>query len=220
LKPDVLILIGPFVDVNNSCIADGLLAESFDSFFQKLIQGVVSSVGEHVEILIVSSQRDAHSSMVYPTEPYSIPNKPKNVTFLPDPCCVEISGVKFGITSTDIVRHIAEEEFTKNVAVDQVKRIVGYLINQKSFYPLDPPADGVNLDTMLSERFAKLRTVPHVLVLPSDLKCFARDVNGVLAVNPGRIVDTKRGTFARLVVTPPGEGAIPKDYMACRIMRV
>uniref|UniRef100_A0A1B0D046 DNA polymerase alpha subunit B n=1 Tax=Phlebotomus papatasi TaxID=29031 RepID=A0A1B0D046_PHLPP len=44
-RPNVLILIGPFVDINNSCIADGVLAESFDSFFQKLINGVVSSVG-------------------------------------------------------------------------------------------------------------------------------------------------------------------------------
>ncbi|XP_059610285.1 DNA polymerase alpha subunit B isoform X2 [Phlebotomus argentipes] len=220
LKPDILILIGPFVDVKNSCIADGLLAESFDSFFQKLINGVVSSIGDHVEILVVASQRDAHSSMVYPTHPYSIPGKPKNVTFLPDPCFVEISGVKFGITATDIVNHIAEEEFTKNAAMDKVKRIVGYLINQKSFYPLDPPAHGVNMDSRLAHRFARIRSVPHVFILPSEMKCFVRDVGGCLAINPGRVVETTRGTFARLVVSPPSDGATPKDFMACRIMRV
>ncbi|GAB0097713.1 DNA polymerase alpha subunit B [Sergentomyia squamirostris] len=221
LKPDVLILIGPFVDINNSCVADGLLAESFDSYFHKLIDGVVTSLGEQVEILVVASQRDAHSSMVYPTHPYIMPNKPKNVTFLPDPCSVEICGVKFGISATDIVGHIAEEEFTKNVLPgDKVKRIVGQLINQKTFYPLNPPALGVNMDSSLTHRFARLQTVPNIFILPSDHKCFIRDIGGVVAINPGRAVNAGSGTFARLVITTPEDGATPKDYMACRIMKI
>lgn len=85
---------------------------------------------------------------------------------------------------------------------------------------MDPPADGVNVDTKLAHTFANLRTVPHVLILPSELKYFVRDVQGTLAINPGRIVDTNRGTFARLVISPPTEGANPIDYMACRIIKV
>lgn len=59
---------------------------------------------------MVSAGNDAHSTMVYPTHPYSIRQSYKNLTFLPDPCTVTINGVTIGISSTDILTHILEAE--------------------------------------------------------------------------------------------------------------
>ena len=109
-KPDVLILVGPFLCADHSLIADGVLAETFDSFFEKMIVGIVEVVGVDCQVLVVSSAQDAHSAAVYPTYPYGITRTFSNLTFLPDPCIVNINGVSIGLTATDIVSHLNETE--------------------------------------------------------------------------------------------------------------
>lgn len=44
-KPNVLILIGPFIDANHQRIIDGALKESFDLYFEKMIGGIMDVVG-------------------------------------------------------------------------------------------------------------------------------------------------------------------------------
>lgn len=44
-RPDVLIMIGPFVDANHGMIADGLLTDSYDVFFEKIVGLIMESVG-------------------------------------------------------------------------------------------------------------------------------------------------------------------------------
>lgn len=44
-RPDVLIMIGPFVDANHGMIVDGLLSDSYDVFFEKIVALVMESVG-------------------------------------------------------------------------------------------------------------------------------------------------------------------------------
>lgn len=47
-RPDVLIMIGPFVDANHGMIVDGVLTESYDVFFEKIVALVMESVGYDV----------------------------------------------------------------------------------------------------------------------------------------------------------------------------
>lgn len=44
-RPDVLIMIGPFVDANHGMIVDGLLTDSYDVFFEKIVALIMESVG-------------------------------------------------------------------------------------------------------------------------------------------------------------------------------
>lgn len=44
-KPDLLVMVGPFMDAEHSLLADCVLAESFDSFFEKMIVGIMDVVG-------------------------------------------------------------------------------------------------------------------------------------------------------------------------------
>lgn len=62
-------------------------------------------------------------------------------------------------------------------AGDKIKRIVNYLLHQKTFYPLTPAGDNVNLDSTRLSRFARLERVPHLLILPSDQRPFIRVIN-------------------------------------------
>lgn len=44
-RPDFLIMLGPFVDANHGMIVDGLLTDSFDVFFEKIVALVMEKVG-------------------------------------------------------------------------------------------------------------------------------------------------------------------------------
>lgn len=59
-------------------------------------------------------------------------------------------------------------------AGDKIKRVVNYLLHQKSFYPLSPPMEKLNFDIKRASRFARLERIPHLLILPSDQKPFIR----------------------------------------------
>lgn len=64
---------------------------------------------------MVSCSGDAHSNMVYPTHPNSVPRAFPNLTFLPDPSVISINGVTIGLTSTDVLSHLIEAELSQYV---------------------------------------------------------------------------------------------------------
>lgn len=131
-KPDVLILLGPFIEAEHKVIVDGSLKTAVDMFFETLVVRLMETIGfvalyshssflfdqfslnsifrKEIEVLIVSSSRDIHSTAVYPTHPYNIRQTYRNLTFLPDPCTVKINGVTISITATDILSDILESE--------------------------------------------------------------------------------------------------------------
>ena len=54
-------------------------------------------------------------------------------------------------------------------------------------YPLYPPSEDINLDLEKLEQLALIDQTPHVMLLPSDLNTFVRDVSGTTVINPGRL---------------------------------
>lgn len=109
-KPDVLIITGPILDDKNQILIDGSLVESFDVNFDCLITLIMEAVGNETQVIMVSSSNDIQSSGIYPTHPYTTNAEYPNLKLLPDPCIFEIEGIKIGITSTDIIRHLSEDE--------------------------------------------------------------------------------------------------------------
>uniref|UniRef100_A0A1I8PTT3 DNA polymerase alpha subunit B n=1 Tax=Stomoxys calcitrans TaxID=35570 RepID=A0A1I8PTT3_STOCA len=222
-RPNVLILCGPFMEADHKIINDNVtLAETFEAFFEKMITGIVEAIGQETTILVVASHRDAHTDCVYPTMSIQMKKSFANVHMLPDPSMIDLNGLIIGMTSTDIVDHILAEELAVN-AGDKVKRVVNYLLHQKSFYPLNhPKEDQMCLDSDLASKYANIDRIPNILILPSTQKCFLRVVNGCLAINPGRLADNIGGTFARFIINPPA----PKDeanlfnYVGCQVRKV
>jgi DNA polymerase alpha subunit B len=53
---------------------------------------------------------------------------------------------------------------------------------------------------------------PDIMLLPSDLRFFAKNVNSTLVVNPGRLTKFGAGgTFAKLAVHAPRRNDIPEE---------
>ncbi|XP_017006219.2 DNA polymerase alpha subunit B [Drosophila takahashii] len=219
-RPDVLVLTGPFLDADNKMV--GELTETFDSFFEKMIAGIMEAVGSHTAVLLVSSQKDAMSHSVYPTPPPTLRRTYPNLHMLPDPSMVDLDGLTLGVTSTDVVDHLLSHEFAAG-AGERMHRAINHLFHQGSFYPLYPPADeDMAYDSQLALKYAQLKQLPNVLILPGDQRHFIRLVNDCLVINPGRLWDKKGGTFARFLVAPtaPGKAANMFNSVACQVQRI
>merc|ERR1719445_2568431 len=87
-----------------------------------------------------------------------------------------------------------------------MSRLSSHLIHQGNMYPLYPPSEELNVDYESLEQYALLDKAPHLMILPSDLTHFVRDLSGTTVLNPGRLTKgTGPGTFS-LVKMRKGEG--------------
>ncbi|KAG5890210.1 hypothetical protein JTB14_028752 [Gonioctena quinquepunctata] len=224
-QPHILILMGPFLERTHESIHNGGLAQTFDSFFEGWMENIMSSV-EHmnIQVVVVSSQKDAHHHPVYPTPPFKIVERYDNLTFVPDPCSINVNGVVIGATTADILLHMSNYELylDKNPAgpSDRMGRMASHLLNQHSFYPLYPPSKGMCIDHDLLEQFGTLQCKPHILILPSNLRHFIKNIQDCLVINPERLTKGYvAGTFARIELSPGTSRSIC-DHVSCQILRV
>ncbi|XP_037833291.1 DNA polymerase alpha subunit B isoform X2 [Kryptolebias marmoratus] len=205
-RPDVCLLLGPFVDSKHEKIEKAQVTEKFEAIFSRCIESIVDgtkNVGCH--LVFVPSQRDVHHHFIYPQPPFTLPNLAKDqaqrVTLAPDPCSLLIGGVTFGLTSTDILFHMSAEEISCGTGSDRFSRILKHILTQRSYYPLYPPVEELNMDYEKFQSFGLLPLTPDVLVVPSELRYFVKDVVGCVCVNPGRLTKGQvGGTYARLLV--------------------
>ena len=136
------------------------------------------------------------------------PNSPaRRVHLVSNPCTLSINGVVVGVTSTDILLHLASEGCEASLPSGlRLARLAGHLVRQGSYYPLFPPVRGTPLD-MTKAREWEISVRPDLLVVPSKLVSFARpaeDGHGeTLVVNPGELTKgTSGGTYASIVIRP------------------
>ncbi|KAK7103473.1 hypothetical protein V1264_018359 [Littorina saxatilis] len=224
--PDVCILIGPFVDVKNNIIESGKMNETYEETFKKCMEMIAEDTKNlGCQIIVVPSCRDAHHHPVYPQGPFVWASRPQHMHFVPDPCTLVINNVVFGITSTDILFHLSAEEVALCApgTTDRLGRLAQHMLDQHSYYPLYPPSEDVNADLEHFEEGVKMSVTPHVLIAPSDLRYFMKDLSGCCSVNPGRLAKGQvGGTYARLLLHPPSS-SLPTSIVssaAGQILRI
>ncbi|VDO48631.1 unnamed protein product [Schistosoma margrebowiei] len=210
-KPHVLILLGPFVDSEHP----GIQSYS-ETTYEELFQSRVNSVSEwcshlSIRLIIISSWRELHHDPVYPTPPIDkswIEKTPhllssyEKVQFAPDPCLFQIGEYVFGLTSVDILKDLSCEEISAGCSgSDRITRLCRHILASSSFYPVHPPDDGLPLDYPLWSQYAQFSVTPHCLILPSKLRQFVKNVDGVLCINPGYVSRGEAfGSYAEIVV--------------------
>jgi len=212
-KPHLVIMCGPFVDAKHPKIdgagGGGDLEVTFEGVFAGVMKSVAEAVQdlEGVQVLVVpSGARDVHHKFIYPTPAFEAAKTTDKIRMMTDPCVVDVEGITFGITSTDVLFHLGKEEISfPPRSGDRLRRLASHLLQQQSFYPLYPPNEEMNVDLEQLENIGQMPPEqPDVLVLPSDLLHFFKDINGCLAVNPQRLSRGESGgVFARIKVNPP-----------------
>ncbi|KAK6298108.1 hypothetical protein J4Q44_G00311630 [Coregonus suidteri] len=74
-RPDVCILLGPFVDSKHQQIEKSLVTETFDAIFSRCVGSIVEGTkGVGCQLIFVPSQRDVHHHLIYSQHPFTLPN--------------------------------------------------------------------------------------------------------------------------------------------------
>uniref|UniRef100_A0A8B9L1B0 DNA polymerase alpha subunit B n=1 Tax=Astyanax mexicanus TaxID=7994 RepID=A0A8B9L1B0_ASTMX len=228
-RPDVCILLGPFVDSKHEQIEKGQVTETFETIFHKCVDSVVDGTrGTGCKLVLIPSQRDVHHHYIYPQPPFTLPDLKKDdvqrVTLAPEPCTLLIGGVTLGLTSTDILFHMGAEEISSATGSDRFSRIMKHMLTQRSFYPLYPPAEEVNMDYERFQQYGLLPLTPDVLIAPSELRYFIKDVIGCVCVNPGRLTKGQvGGTYGRLLLQQnpvQEEGKRVNPCLAAQVVKI
>ncbi|KAL2332688.1 hypothetical protein Fmac_013901 [Flemingia macrophylla] len=216
-SPQLLVLLGPFVDSEHPDVKKGTVDRSFDEIFHfeilRKLKDYVECLGS-ARVLLVPSIRDANHDFVFPQSAFDInlPDLKSQIASLSNPGIFEANEVKVGCCTVDILKQISGEEISRTAAdgkpIDRLSRLVNHILNQQSFYPLYPPVESVPLDFSLAPEALQLSLVPDILILPSDIKCFVKVLSGeseginhkkCIAVNPGRLAKGEGGgTFVEL----------------------
>uniref|UniRef100_A0A667X4D4 DNA polymerase alpha subunit B n=1 Tax=Myripristis murdjan TaxID=586833 RepID=A0A667X4D4_9TELE len=204
-RPDVCLLVRSlFLLHHHLSIFKAQVTETFEAIFMRCIETIVEgtkSVG--CRLVFVPSHRDIHHHFIYPQPPFTLPDlsKDQRVTLVPDPCTLLIEGVTFGLTSTDILFHMSAEEISCAPGSDRFSRILKHMLTQRSYYPLYPPVEEVNMDYEKLQSYGQMPLTPDVLIVPSELRYFIKDVIGCVCVNPGRLTKGQvGGTYGRLLI--------------------
>ncbi|KAL5108518.1 DNA polymerase alpha subunit B [Taenia crassiceps] len=218
-QPHVLILLGPFVDSSHP-----LIGQYCDSTFEELYQSRLNTVAEwcfllKTKVVVVSSWREVCGSPVYPTPPPFNSAKPpwayknpevaswyENVTFVWDPSTIKIGPYYVGLSSPDVLFHMSSEEISANCSGDRLARLCRHILASGTYYPVHPAPEHLPLDYPLWWEHARLPPdySPHCVILPSRLRTFIKNVEGVVCVNPGltaRPTSAAGGSYARLFFT-------------------
>ena len=151
---------------------------------------------------------------------------PSQVHVVGNPGLFKINEVVVGVTATDVLFQLSSQELFHNgrdnseiAKMPRVARLASHLLSQRSFYPLFPPPSmsstvaDAPVDLRQHGKW-KLPLQPDVLITPSKLQPFARDVQGCLVLNPGHLSKgAGGGTFSQLTVHPlTGDGDEVKPH--------
>ena len=192
------------------------LTELFKSKFSAKIKKLVETSGTQV-ILVPSLQDAHHPEFVFPQagfDPREL-DLPEGVLSYPNPVTFYINEVAVGITSNDIIFHLSNEETSRGVAGNRINRLASYVIDQRSFYPLFPPRAGTQLELSKLGKLA-LPVTPDLMLFPSNVAPFAREVDGVLCVNPGKLTKAQQGgTYSKITIFPMKKSGLSSCCCCC-----
>eukprot|EP00899_Mesostigma_viride_P001951 jgi/Mesvir1/11757/Mv00127-RA.1 len=189
-KPDVLILLGPFVDRTHPLVRQGGVDARFEDIFAHEVHDRVQEyltkqalAGARCHAILVPSPLDAHHAPLFPAAPFDVDEEDveggkegAKVTCVSNPCTIRCGELVLALSTVDVLKHLSAEEISRGHSSDRLSRLASHLVGQRCFYPLFPPTLGTAVDTSLLASAGCLPVTPDIVILPSDLAPFGKFV--------------------------------------------
>lgn len=127
-----------------------------------------------------------------------------------NPSVFMLNDISVGIVNTDVVKDMCINMCIKNPAPQagqaqakpKIDQVLQSILQQKSFYPLYPAGLSAPIEW---EQYKGLmfNQTPDVLITPSDLMLFAKNIEGCVCVNPGSLYKgASAGNYAVVTIDP------------------
>ncbi len=218
-RPDVLVLLGPFVDVDHKLVNEDL-SVPYDKLFEDRVMRRVEKIADAEgapQIIMIPSLNDIHHDHVVPQPPLAPErNLPVNIMLASNPSVIRVGNVKIGMSSLSSLLDISADCLCWNKG-DRFTAIVSCMLRQGSFYLTNPPAAHVPVDSTLAERvllpIEEGGVGVDVLITPSKLKAFTKIAEAdTIVVNPGLLTrGNGGGTYAELVLPLEGRSKMNRQ---------
>ncbi|KAG7848881.1 hypothetical protein KL941_001699 [Ogataea angusta] len=229
VRPDTVVMFGPFVDVNHAQVADGTLhfdgLEKQPATLDDVFRAVVAPILRKLEclVILVPSTKDATTKhAAYPQDSFDRKHlgMPKNVKCFPNPATFQLNEFLIGCSNNDIFKDLKDVAAGDPLKDSRFDRISSHVIEQRRYYPVFP--GGLKQKRSLKEDEQSLHisgadlhvsymglaefntSLPDILVIPSELKAFSKIVQNVLVVNPGTFMrQNSAGSYCEVNVKAP-----------------
>lgn len=155
VKPHVVLLYGPFVDLSNQSVIKGEIEipnekqqpRNLDDVFKKTITPIIKKINPRIQVILVPSLRDSaalHAS--YPQDAFDRKafGLPKNVKVFPNPSSFSVNEVLIGNSNLDVFKDLKDvyKGNTLNpnsqVLSNRFERITNHIFEQRRYYPVFP----------------------------------------------------------------------------------
>lgn len=155
VKPHVVLLYGPFVDLSNQAVMKGDIElpnekyqpRNLDEVFKKTVTPIIKKINPRIQVIMVPSLRDSaamHAS--YPQDAFDRKafGLPKNVKVFPNPSSFSVNEVLFGNSNLDIFKDLKDvykgNSLNPNSQVlsNRFERISNHIFEQRRYYPVFP----------------------------------------------------------------------------------
>jgi len=214
--PDAVILMGPFVPEDHPMVKDCDLDITYEELFEQVIGQIADVVvGElkSAELILVPSLKDVSHDRVYPQPPFQLPEElaeNPRIHTMSNPATFTIKEITVGLTTSDVLFDLTKAETSRGQSGDRMGRLANHVLTQRSYCPIVPAPIGANVEYEQYEHL-QLPVSPDVMVLPSELRHFVKNVNGSLVVNPGKLTKHGNGgTYTKLSIHAPRRMDIPE----------
>lgn len=151
MKPHVLVMFGPFIDVTDPRIMSGNLPifkdmkvqpKTLDELFVKLITPILRTIHPSIQVILIPSTKDAISTHAsYPQDAFDRKSLqlPKNFKCLTNPSTFQINEAYVGCSNVDIFKDLKEvTKGSQTLLSNRFDRISEHVLQQRRYYPQFP----------------------------------------------------------------------------------
>ncbi|KAJ3368888.1 DNA-directed DNA polymerase alpha subunit pol12 [Allomyces arbusculus] len=233
-RPHVVLLLGPFIDDRHPLLIRGDVDVFPDDLFRdRVLDPLVAAAadaGGTSELVLVPSVHDLHHEYVtFPQPPLPVSNG-VNVRMLPNPVQFTWHELVVGVGTRDALFDVAAAELVTAPPAhgndDRVARAARNVLEQRSFYPLNPPPENTAPVDLARAAQLELQVTPDLLIMPSllrhcvkalpttDATATADTDAATLLVNPGQVARGASGGTVAWITVHPYASAFLRELVA------
>lgn len=202
--------------------------QTLDEVFKMVVAPILRRLTCQQVILIPSTKDVTTDHAAYPQKMFERKHMglKKNFKCFPDPATFSLNEVFIGCSNNDVFRDLKDVNFGQPLLESRFNRVSEHVLEQRRYYPSFPggmkrkhssvlsSTDFDNQDQLytsgadLHASYMGLAefpdSLPDILIIPSELKHFAKVVKNVLILNPGNFIKMNRnGSYALISVKKP-----------------